>query len=455
MAETWSDWGAPLPTKRKTLTSVPSWSIDAEGGMGKEAATPGGNVASAAAALQTHLEGSDAPDAARNQRWGVATAVWALLCTRVLVSVVPALSADRYPLLFLYYQPLFLVALMIWLWGIVVMVWSTWLCVTPSPLLVFQLPDVRVHLTHAQVFQAAALWSTLVLTNVTVFAWAASSNRDSLAAVLPPLAYLAVPVTLLLPADILYRRSRHFIAFTLLRCLLPFQTVSFADFFFADILTSLAKAVSDAERALCSMACAPSVLAAVTLTGDVCGSASMHIPMWLAWPYAVRLLQCLRQFYDTRDAMALVNALKYSTAFPVIVLSAMKYHVSPAQWFGFYHPLWLAVSLLNSLFSFAWDVRVDWDLLRCPARYPGLRDELLYTPHARRGLLLYYWAVVSNFMLRIAWTYKLSSHLRHNQMMSTAVAVLEMLRRTQWMFLRVEKQYLALVKQHRLAITYH
>jgi hypothetical protein len=63
--------------------------------------------------------------------------------------------------------------------------------------------------------------------------------------------------------------------------------------------------------------------------------------------------------------------------------------------------------------------------------------------------------VVSNFMLRIAWTYKLSSHLRHNQMMSTAVAVLEMLRRTQWMFLRVEKQYLALVKQHRLAITYH
>jgi hypothetical protein len=58
--------------------------------------------------------------------------------------------------------------------------------------------------------------------------------------------------------------------------------------------------------------CAPSVLAAVTLTGDVCGSASMHIPMWLAWPYAVRLLQCLRQFYDTRDAMALVNGVRPS-----------------------------------------------------------------------------------------------------------------------------------------------
>ena len=44
-------------------------------------------------------------------------------------------------------------ALMIWLWGVVVMAWSTWLCVTPSPLLVFQLPDVRMHLTHAQIFQ--------------------------------------------------------------------------------------------------------------------------------------------------------------------------------------------------------------------------------------------------------------------------------------------------------------
>jgi hypothetical protein len=44
-------------------------------------------------------------------------------------------------------------ALMIWLWGVVVMAWSTWLYVTPSPLLVFQLPDVRMHLTHAQIFQ--------------------------------------------------------------------------------------------------------------------------------------------------------------------------------------------------------------------------------------------------------------------------------------------------------------
>jgi len=153
----------------------------------------------------------------------------------------------------------------------------------------------------------AAVWSTLLLTNVTLFAWAAANGRDVLAAVLPPLAYVAVPVTLLLPADIFYRRTRHFVAVTLLRCLLPVRTVSFADFFFADILTSLAKAVSDSERAMCSMMWAPSVLEAVTLTGDVCGSASMHIPFWLAWPYAVRLLQCLRQFYDTKDFMALGN----------------------------------------------------------------------------------------------------------------------------------------------------
>lgn len=244
----------------------------------------------------------------------------------------------------------------------------------------------------------------------------------------------------------------------------------------------------------------------------------------------------------------------------MIVLSAMKYHVPPEQWYGFYHPMWMAISLLNSLFSFAWDVRNDWDLVQPSARHPLLRNELLYTPHGRGGVLLYYWceplllssakliercatvwttkqlnkryegefkllrhntvwkpspvqaslrlasslptpllrasptrakavlvffithafksliifrelkrrrcmcgwvvvgdgrALLSNFMLRIAWTYKLSSHLRHNQMMSTAVAVLEMLRRTQWIFLRVEKQYLSLVKQHRLTITYH
>lgn len=57
-----------------------------------------------------------------------------------------------------------------------------------------------------------------------------------------------------------------------------------------------------------------------------------------------------------------VAALKYSTAVPVIFLSALKYHVIPDRWTHFYRPLWLLAGVVNSSYSFYWDVTRDWDL---------------------------------------------------------------------------------------------
>ena len=56
------------------------------------------------------------------------------------------------------------------------------------------------------------------------------------------------------------------------------------------------------------------------------------------------------------------SALKYSTAVPVIFLSALKYHVLPDRWTHVYRRLWLFSSVVISLYSFYWDVTHDWDL---------------------------------------------------------------------------------------------
>lgn len=58
---------------------------------------------------------------------------------------------------------------------------------------------------------------------------------------------------------------------------------------------------------------------------QMCGSASLILPLGLALPYAWRLAQCLRVYRDTGARPQLFNALKYSTAFPVILFSALKY----------------------------------------------------------------------------------------------------------------------------------
>ena len=324
----------------------------------------------------------------------------------------------------------------------------------PHPLIVFELDDSRVHLSHRQVFNAAAWCSAVFVGNVAVFLRAAVRGHDSLAAWMPVLLYAAAPVVIFSPWDVWHARSRRFFARTMWRMVTPVQPISFADFFLADIACSMAKSFSDVERAVCSMLMGAVMDAADN--GGTCGSTSWKIPMALAVPSIVRLLQCLRQYRDTDNPSCLWNALKYSSAFPVIVLSALKYHVSSDAWHAIYRPAWLACSLVNSLYSYYWDIKHDWDLTLFggagrggkdggrsdrPPKHPFLRHTLIYgAPEA------YYFAMVSNFLLRISWTYKLSAHLRHNSGTIMLVTALEITRRFQWSLFRVEKAYLHLTR---------
>ncbi|KAJ0807904.1 hypothetical protein HanLR1_Chr00c0951g0785551 [Helianthus annuus] len=130
---------------------------------------------------------------------------------------------------------------------------------------------------------------------------------------------------------------------------------------------------------------------------SVCGSHSVAIPIVLVLPYIFRLFQCLRQYKDTKEKTSLLNALKYSTAVPVIFLSALKYHVFPDNWINFY-------------------------------RLSGYSQ-------------VYLWVIGSNLILRCTWTYKLSAHLRHNYLTVFAITALEIFRRFQWAFFRVENEW--------------
>ena len=95
---------------------------------------------------------------------------------------------------------------------------------------------------------------------------------------------------------------------------------------------------------------------------QVCGNSSWLIPLGLSLPYAWRFCQCLRVYKDTGAVPQLFNALKYSTAFPVTAFSYMKYHTDEASWASVYRPLWILAALLNSSYSYFWDVERDWEI---------------------------------------------------------------------------------------------
>lgn len=123
----------------------------------------------------------------------------------------------------------------------------------------------------------------------------------------------------------------------------------------------------------------------------------------------------------------------------------------------------LLSAIVNSLYSFWWDIAKDWGLTDSQTRmaegprhrydehgHQTLASEGSRLDTGRRGprktllfssLLPYHSAVVVNFVLRLTWSAKLSPHLHRAAEIELGVfilEVLEVLRRWLWVYFRVE-----------------
>ncbi|KAM5580710.1 SPX and EXS domain-containing protein 5 [Rosa sericea] len=376
---------------------------------------------------------------------------WGFICCKIGWDSVMRMSVDLRDLFlyeaFLYYNPLLLVTMMVWFWGINLWVFAQSQVSYPK---IFELD--QNHLTHREIWKCATWMTIVVPTSMTAYLYLYSHGEVSLAASQPVLLYAAVAMILIFPFDIFYLSTRFYFLRTLWRIVLPLQAISFSDFFVADILTSMSKVLSDLERSVCRMLHRQVATIAWFEADSVCGSHSVAIPLVLVLPYLFRLFQCLRQYKDTGERTTLLNALKYSTAVPVIFLSALKYHIFPEKWTNFYRPLWLLSAILNSLYSFYWDVTRDWDLSGFTRIFKSNKSHILSNLiHGRKWV--YFWVITSNLILRCTWTYKLSAHLRHNYLTVFAITALEIFRRFQWVFFRVEKEWIKMSSKSNIQLS--
>jgi len=113
------------------------------------------------------------------------------------------------------------------------------------------------------------------------------------------------------------------------------QDGKFGDILLADVLTSYAKVLGDLFVSLC-MFFTPGV-SSTAKPDRGCGGQYV-VPFIIAIPSLIRLRQCLIEYGRVRKSneqsghigshgwggQHLANALKYATAFPVIILSAMQ-----------------------------------------------------------------------------------------------------------------------------------
>jgi hypothetical protein len=284
--------------------------------------------------------------------------------------------------------------------------------------------------------------------------------------ILPNIYLLILVIGFVAPIPFVSRNGRSRTLATLKRIsiggLAEAQDGKFGDILLADALTSYAKVLGDLFVSLCMFF--SSKHSSTGPPNRNCGGA-FWVPFVIAIPSLIRLRQCLIEYFRIQKAnqrsgqinpatgwggVHLANALKYSTAFPVIILSALQRNPEPSK-FGMSEAtlfrLWLVAVFVNSGYSFYWDVARDWDLTLFASRkerenpeYPwGLRRNRYF--HAKE---FYYAAIVTDAMLRCTWSFKLSPHLDHFNDLEGGIFLmeaLEVLRRWIWIFFRVETEW--------------
>lgn len=236
----------------------------------------------------------------------------------------------------------------------------------------------------------------------------------------------------------------------------------FGDILLADVLTSYAKVTADLFVALCMFVQAGG--SATARPDRSCGGQYL-VPLIIALPSMIRFRQCIIEYMRVRSSASqatgnqhLANALKYFSAFPVIIFSALQRklsvdHTQVGLSETTVYRAWLVAVLINSFYSFYWDVAKDWDLEffsylsqqqhshSSPYHTSPtlLRPKLMF--HSRT---IYYAAIALDFLLRFTWSLKLSPHLDHFADFESGIFLLELLevaRRWMWIFFRVETEW--------------
>ncbi|KAK5821639.1 EXS family-domain-containing protein, partial [Linnemannia elongata] len=214
-----------------------------------------------------------------------------------------------------------------------------------------------------------------------------------------------------------------------------YYRVEFRDFFLADEMNSLSYSIEQFEFAMCAYSEQWEDLA------NQCSTSHMWItPFLTALPAWFRFLQCLRRYRDTLEWFPhLVNAGKYTASLINLFVYFSFRHYGGSQ----LKTAWIFVSTITSCYTFAWDIYMDWGLFRFGKNgggangHPFLRQELVYS-----RTWVYYMAIVLDFVGRFSWTVRLIPMNVNVTLLSFALAFLEVLRRWQWNFFRLENEHL-------------
>ena len=313
--------------------------------------------------------------------------------------------------------------------------------------------DPRSHLTYQRLAEIGTFLLILWFLSFVSFMITFYYNYQPF--VQPIILLALVLIFLLNPVRVCYHQARFWLLKKLGQVFLsPFYHVDFANFWLADQLLSLDLCFYDLEYFICYY------INDVQWTTEVKDSSQTRTAMCYGWsqyvfqtvliliPSWIRLAQCLRRYYDTRQKFPhLVNASKYATGFLVAISNALRRSTTAQYENGraanpFLY-VWIVASLFSSTFRLIWDLKMDWGFFDANAgdnRF--LREQIIYSSKT-----LYYVVIVGNVFLRYVWMvniclYLYSSTDEYADMIGFGFGLAEVFRRFVWNYFRVENEHL-------------
>ncbi|KAJ7108542.1 EXS-domain-containing protein [Mycena epipterygia] len=244
------------------------------------------------------------------------------------------------------------------------------------------------------------------------------------------------------PLPILFKSSRYWLIRNVCKLLTAgTRRVEFTDFWMGDQFCSFLYSLSQIYLIICLY------VEGFNSNWRECGSKSKLWPISFVLailPFLVRLIQSIKRYVDSGLNTHMINGGKYGAG----IVSYLCYFIWRHKGGG-YGPTFVAWIIFQTIYSFyalTWDLLMDWSIMHLHVRYPLLRKELVYSNH----VYLYYVAIVSNTLIRFVWVFYIPTQGPDIVLRTFIAGFLEMLRRWQWNFYRVENEHLGNVDQYRV-----
>lgn len=303
---------------------------------------------------------------------------------------------------------------------------------------IFEL-DIRTRLGHCEYFELPAiLFATLA------YAFWLSFSHIGVPTIWPLAWIVFALVVVLHPIPVLYKSSRWWLVRSVGKLLVSgVHPVEFIDFWMGDQFCSLGFTLSNLYFTSCAYAYNfPSTVWEQCGTQSQVGWSMSFVLTML--PLLARMIQSVRRYYDSDLSIHLINAGKYGSGIIYYFFFFLwRYH--GARNGGYLVPFCL-FGTFYSTYSCTWDFLMDWSLFKRRSRYPLLRSDLVYT----NALPLYYFAMISNVMIKFIWIFYIPARGPTMILRTFISGMLEMLRRWQWNFFRLENEHIGNMDQYRV-----